>query len=339
VRAAASSSPPPDGFTTILFCSRGRFFRSPPVKKSSRPARTDPARRTRDSDRRRGDLDLSILRPEALSSAVLQRRPADIDVHALHHGYLRRFRANGGALCLGSKPMRSPASVKSGASRPPAHLPRAGRRERRRRMGGAALAAMAGAVDVDLQPLKRTACLIEPPPSFDIGRWPMLKDARERFYLKPDAGKLLLSPCDETPTPPSDPQADELDVAIAVDRVERATTLQVRRCRHRWAGLRSFVADRSPVVGFDPLQPGFFWLRPGAATAYRLRRPSVASPRACLRRRRSIRTSRPWISGSRLCGLCASHCCRPRSVRSCAPGTSLMLDAPLARGQLLHSLN
>jgi D-arginine dehydrogenase len=88
----------------------------------------------------------------------------------------------------------------------------------------------------------------------------MVFDVEEQFYLKPDAGMLLLSPCDETFTDPCDAQADELDIAIAVDRVERATTLQVKRIAHKWAGLRSFVKDRSPVVGYDPYRPGFFWL-------------------------------------------------------------------------------
>ena len=88
----------------------------------------------------------------------------------------------------------------------------------------------------------------------------MLLDIDEQFYLKPDAGKLLLSPADETPTEPCDAQPDELDLAVAVDRIETATTLNVRRIVHKWAGLRSFVADRTPLVGYDGAQPGFFWL-------------------------------------------------------------------------------
>ena len=71
---------------------------------------------------------------------------------------------------------------------------------------------------------------------------------------------LLLSPADETPSPPCDAQPDELDIAIAVERVEQATTLQVRRVTHKWAGLRTFASDRSPVVGWDRVQPAFFWL-------------------------------------------------------------------------------
>ena len=71
---------------------------------------------------------------------------------------------------------------------------------------------------------------------------------------------LLVSPANEDPVGPQDVQPEELDVAIAVDRVETATSLQIRQVRRKWAGLRSFVSDRSPVVGFAPDAPGFFWL-------------------------------------------------------------------------------
>jgi len=119
---------------------------------------------------------------------------------------------------------------------------------------------LAGAQDIGLQPRRRTVCLIQPPSDLAIGGWPMVLNVDEEFYLKPDAGMLLLSPADETGSDPCDAQADEFDIATAVDRLERATTLQVHRIAHRWAGLRSFVDDESPVIGFDELQPGFFWL-------------------------------------------------------------------------------
>jgi D-arginine dehydrogenase len=88
----------------------------------------------------------------------------------------------------------------------------------------------------------------------------MLSDIDETFYLKPEGGQWLLSPADETLVPACDAQPDELDIAVAVDRLERATTVEVRRVVRTWAGLRSFVKDRSPCVGFDQRQPGFFWL-------------------------------------------------------------------------------
>ena len=88
----------------------------------------------------------------------------------------------------------------------------------------------------------------------------MVIDIDEQFYFKPDARSLLLSPADETPTSPGDAQPEEWDVAVAVDRIQLATTLDIRALKRRWAGLRTFAADRTPVVGFGSGSPGFFWL-------------------------------------------------------------------------------
>jgi D-arginine dehydrogenase len=113
---------------------------------------------------------------------------------------------------------------------------------------------------VGLVPKRRTALLFEPAPAADIRAWPIIIDADEQFYFKPDAGKLLGSPADETESPPCDAQPEEIDVAIAVDRIEQAANFRVQRVLRKWAGLRSFVADKSPVVGFDTDLPEFFWL-------------------------------------------------------------------------------
>jgi D-arginine dehydrogenase len=88
----------------------------------------------------------------------------------------------------------------------------------------------------------------------------MTIDSEEQFYIKPEAGRLLGSPADETPVPPSDVQPEELDIAHAVDRIERATTLRVRALTRKWAGLRNFFADKLPAVGPDASAASFFWL-------------------------------------------------------------------------------
>ena len=88
----------------------------------------------------------------------------------------------------------------------------------------------------------------------------MVIDATEEFYFKPEAGRVLVSPADETDTPPVDAQPEELDVALAADRMEQATVLKVRRITHRWAGLRSFLPDKMPVAGADTAEPSFVWL-------------------------------------------------------------------------------
>ena len=89
---------------------------------------------------------------------------------------------------------------------------------------------------------------------------PLVIDADEQFYFKPEAGKILASPADETPSPPCDAQPEEIDIALVADRLARASTLEIRHIEHKWAGLRSFAPDRSPVVGADPNLEGFVWL-------------------------------------------------------------------------------
>jgi D-arginine dehydrogenase len=88
----------------------------------------------------------------------------------------------------------------------------------------------------------------------------MAIDFDETFYFKPEVGQFLASPADETPSPPCDAQPEEMDIAIAVDRIESATTLRISRIKNKWAGLRSFVADKNLVVGYDADVAGFFWL-------------------------------------------------------------------------------
>jgi D-arginine dehydrogenase len=89
---------------------------------------------------------------------------------------------------------------------------------------------------------------------------PLVIDAGERFYFKPEAGgRLWLSPHDETPCEPCDSAPEEIDVATAIDRLERVVDWRVERVERSWAGLRSFAPDRLPVYGFAADAPGFFW--------------------------------------------------------------------------------
>lgn len=201
-----------------------------------------------------------ILRPQVLAGAVLETGSADIDVHGLHQGYLRWFKTRGGTVTT---------QAEVSGLKPRGGLWEIATREtvlRARIVVNAAgawageLGRSAGAIDIGLEPCRRTVVLLDPPPGASVDAWPMVLDVDEAFYLKPDAGLLLLSPADETPTAPCDVQPEDWDVAVAVERLQQMTTLEVKGIRRKWAGLRSFVADRSPVVGYDPRQPGFFWL-------------------------------------------------------------------------------
>lgn len=202
-----------------------------------------------------------ILRTNAVAAALLDESGHDIDVAALLQAYWRVARRHGARLVTGAGAVEigrlgslwQVQSHASGVYRAPVLVNATG-------AWADQVAVQVGARPVGLQPMRRTAVTVAAPVGHDIRRWPLVIDTEESFYFKPDAGQLLLSPANEDPMQPCDVVAEELDVALAVDRFERATTVQVQRVNHRWAGLRSFVADRTPVVGFDASVEGFFWL-------------------------------------------------------------------------------
>ena len=121
------------------------------------------------------------------------------------------------------------------------------------------VAASAGERSLAIQPFRRTIAQlrIDPPARRDL---PLVIDALGRFYFKPESGgRLWLSPHDETACAPGDCAAEELDVALAIDRLEHVVDWKVERVERQWAGLRSFAPDRVPVYGYAPSGTGFFW--------------------------------------------------------------------------------
>jgi D-arginine dehydrogenase len=119
---------------------------------------------------------------------------------------------------------------------------------------------MAGVAPIGLQPRRRTVISFAAPEGEDVRAWPFTKTVGEGFYLLPEGcGQLLASSMDQTPSDPCDAAPEELDIAIAADRVEQATTLPIRRISHSWAGLRSFAPDELPVIGHAAGAPGFVW--------------------------------------------------------------------------------
>ncbi len=201
-----------------------------------------------------------LLREGYAAQALYEPEARDIEVNALHQGYLRQLRAAGGRVLLQNGILGLERSggiwqARTGTDviEAPIVINAAG-------AWAEHVGALAGAAPIGLTPCRRTAILVEGPDLPGLATSAMTIDIDEQFYFKPDAGLLLLSPADEEPMEACDVQPDELDVAIAIDRVQQVTSLQVRRIRSKWAGLRSFVADRSPVVGFDPDCTGLFWL-------------------------------------------------------------------------------
>ncbi len=200
------------------------------------------------------------VRPGWYSRAMLKPAAMDIDVDAVHQGFLRGIRANGGRV-LTSAGLRSLtrrngtwlADTAAGRLSAAAVINASG-------AWADQVAGLAGLRPVGLTPLRRTAFIVAPPPRSDVTGWPMVADVTDTFYFKPESGRLLVSPADATPVPPGDARPDELDVAAAIDRVRAATTLPIRHVSRAWAGLRSAVPDDTPVIGAAPDAPGFFWL-------------------------------------------------------------------------------
>ena len=122
------------------------------------------------------------------------------------------------------------------------------------------IAELAGVAPLGLQPLRRTIIAFDPPTSTPTDHWPLVRSLANEFYFLPETGRILASPADETPSAPCDAQPDEYDVALAAWRIEEFTSMKVSAIRNKWAGLRTFTADRVPVAGFSADADGFFWL-------------------------------------------------------------------------------
>ena len=194
-----------------------------------------------------------VLRADRYARAMHKPGAMDIDVAALHQGYLRGARATGRVVTRARVRAlrRDGAGWRAGDYTAPVLVDAAG-------AWADEVAGLAGAAPLGLVPHRRTACLVDP--GRDATAWPLLNDVPETFYCKPESGALLVCPADAEPDEPGDVRPRDLDVAIGIDRVEQATILSVRRVTHSWAGLRTSAPDDLPVVGLDPGVPGFCWL-------------------------------------------------------------------------------
>ncbi|MGM9426978.1 NAD(P)/FAD-dependent oxidoreductase [Hydrogenophaga sp. MI9] len=201
-----------------------------------------------------------VLRPECVAGGVYEPDAADMDVHAIHQGFLRGVRRHGGELVCDASvtALRRQAGVwelRAGERRwqAPVVINAAG-------AWAEDVGRLAGAQAIGLVPKRRSAFVFQPPAGLSTAGWPLVFGAAEDWYIKPDAGVLLGSPANADPVPPQDVQPEELDIAMAIHRIGEMTTLQVPRPIRTWAGLRSFVADGGLVGGFDTQAEGFFWL-------------------------------------------------------------------------------
>jgi D-arginine dehydrogenase len=201
-----------------------------------------------------------ILRRDKIVAAALEWGAQSIDADRLLQGFARILRRHGGKIVTEAKAnsiarqdgvwrVRTPA----GDFEAPVLVNAAG-------AWADKVARLAGVATVGLVPMRRSAAILPAPEGFAIDGWPVFGNIGESWYAKPEAGKLMVSPADEDPVEPHDAWADDMVLAEGLHRYEQAVTVPVSRVERNWAGLRSFVRDRSPVVGFAPDAEGFFWL-------------------------------------------------------------------------------
>lgn len=200
------------------------------------------------------------LRAEYATAAAVEDRSKDIDVDLVFQHYLRTARRAGARIVRSAEVLAGRwdgsswrLSTAAGEVAAAVIVDAAG-------AWADEIARTLGARPVGLRALRRTAVVCRVSPGRADPGWPLVADIADRFYFRPEAEGVLASPADETPSTPADARPDPLDVARTLERINAATDLDVRSVARAWAGLRTFAADRLPVVGFDPDVPGLCWL-------------------------------------------------------------------------------
>ncbi len=194
-------------------------------------------------------------------AGLVDRNGIRLDPHALLQSFARLVRSVGGEIVLGARVARinragelwNVETERGETFAAPVLVNAAG-------AWADAVAVIAGVQPLGLTPMRRTIITFDAPDGMDASGWPFAKTVGAELYFAPESGRVFASPMDEVPTDPCDAQPDELEVALAAQRIEERTTMRVNRIAHKWAGLRTFAPDRGPVAGFAPDAPGFFWL-------------------------------------------------------------------------------
>ena len=251
---------PPPGFTDApILAQRPVVFLAPPEQRDHLHRMLAEGTGLREASIAEITGLVPALRPGYAVMAAIEEDAFDMDVANLHQGFLRQLRVAGGVLALRSRAGRITrdaghwtVETSSGRFTAPTVVNAAG-------AWGDEVARQAGVAPLGLQPKRRTGCVIDPAP-WAARDWPMVNDVDHTWYVRPEARtKMMVSPADETDMDAHDVQPDELDVAIAIDRMQQALDIEVRRVEHSWAGLRTFTPDRSLAFGWDGAADGFFW--------------------------------------------------------------------------------
>ncbi len=198
------------------------------------------------------------LRRDRVHRAIVEPDSADIDVGGLHQSFVRGLRRGGGRIATSTRvdaatpdgdgwrlettdgPVGADVVVNCAGA------------------WGDVVATTAGVAPVGLQPFRRTVFMVDGP-GLDTTGWAFAGDIDHQWYLRDDGPQMFCSLAEENPSEPCDPKPEELDVALAIERLNEATTLGIRSVNSAWVGLRTFAPDRSMVIGPDPDRPSFVW--------------------------------------------------------------------------------
>lgn len=262
--SAAFLTQPPPGFTdAALLHSRGALHLG--------TGADEQAAQEMAADFARSGVQLERLQPAQIADHVKGLRGGwdvalwepdccDINVAALHAGYLRQARKNGGHVQC-----RAPLTSATFGGDVWQLTTAAGHFTADILVNAAgawadAVAATAGIKPIGIRPYRRTIMQLAVEPAAPASL-PLVVGLDGSFYFKPEAGgKLWLSPHDEIASDPCDAAPDELDIAVAIDRFQQVVDWKIVRLERKWAGLRSFAPDRMPVIGREPDCSAFFWL-------------------------------------------------------------------------------
>lgn len=199
-----------------------------------------------------------LLRPERIARALWEPESADIDVAAVHQCFVRGLARSGGTIATRHRAQRLERRGQTWAVATDGGTLEADLVVNAAGAWGDDVAARAGLAPIGLQPLRRTAFMVASH-SPGSGRWPLTADIEHHWYVKPDGAQFLCSPAEENPSEPCDAKPEEVDVALAIDRINAATTIGIRSVASAWTGLRTFTPDRTMAIGPDPDEPSFIW--------------------------------------------------------------------------------
>jgi D-arginine dehydrogenase len=252
---------PPPGFTDApILTSRGSLFCVPEGQEEAGLRLLAKSRDLEEISVAQATEVYPVLRPDYARRVFRDNSTGDIDVDLLHRGYLKMFKSQGGVLATASAAHQISRQNGQWCITTPTGKYHSSILVNAAGAWGDAVALKAGAKPVGLVPKRRSIAIIPEPFQSGVAAWPMITDAGETWYSKPQSGKLMVSSADATPVEPHDAFADDLAIAEGIERLMQATTLEVSRVEHAWGGLRTFAPDGNPVVGYDPYTEDFFWL-------------------------------------------------------------------------------